>query len=71
MSRKTLGIILIVVGVLVALAAVVMALVGWPSLGFGTKKIVMIVVGLVIAVIGIGVSMTKGGTAKEGTPENK
>ncbi len=66
MSKKMLGIILIVVGVLIALAVVVGGLIGFPSIGFGLKKIAVIVLGLVIAVVGIGLSM-----AKESTPASK
>jgi hypothetical protein len=62
MSKKTLGIILIVVGALIAVAGVTMGLVGIPTLGFGYKKIAMIVFGVVVAVIGVGVSMAKGST---------
>lgn len=62
MSRKMLGIILIVGGALAALAAVVLGLVGFPNAGFGNKKIALLVFGVVIAAIGIGISMVKGTT---------
>jgi hypothetical protein len=66
MSKKMLGIILIVVGVVVALAVVVGGLIGFPSVGFGLKKIAVIILGVVIVAVGIGISM-----AKESTPASK
>jgi len=53
MSKKTFAILLIVVGVLAFVAAIVMAKIGYPSAGFGIKKIALAAVGAVVAVAGV------------------
>jgi len=57
MSNKTLGVVLIIVGVLMVIAVLLMGFIGYPSLGFGWKKITMAVVGVIIALIGVGLQM--------------
>jgi len=52
MSRKTLAIILVVVGILGFLAALVMGIVGFPHAGFGTYKIGLAAIGAVVAAAG-------------------
>ena len=53
MSKKTFAILLLVVGILVFAAAIVMGMVGFPSAGFGIRKIALAVVGAVVAVAGL------------------
>lgn len=53
MSKKTLSIVLIVVGVLVFVVAVLAGVFGFPHHGFGYTKIAVAVVGAVIAAAGI------------------
>jgi ABC-type polysaccharide/polyol phosphate export permease len=57
MSNKTLGVILIVVGILIIIAVIVLGITGFPSLGvsvgFGLKKIILAIVGVIVAVIGV------------------
>ncbi len=57
MSNKTIGIILIVVGLLIIIVDIVLGFTGFASLGvgigFGWKKIVLAAAGVVIALIGI------------------
>lgn len=57
MSRKTLGLVLIVVGVLMVVAVLLMGFIGIPSLGFGWKKISMGAVGILLALVGVGIRM--------------
>jgi type III secretory pathway component EscS len=59
MSQKNLGTILIVAGVVVIVAVLIGFAVGWPNAGFGWKKITASVVGLVIALIGLGINLRK------------
>jgi hypothetical protein len=63
MSNKTIGIILIVVGVLVIIADIILGLTGFSSLGigvgFGYKKIILAAAGVIIALIGIFMQMQK------------
>jgi flagellar basal body-associated protein FliL len=53
MSKKTLSIILTVVGVLVLVVALLAGILGFPHQGFGYNKIAVAVVGAVIAAAGI------------------
>ena len=53
MSKKTLSLILIIVGVLVLVVALLAGLLGFPHHGFGYTKIAAAVIGAVIAAAGI------------------
>ncbi len=53
MSRKTLSLVLVVVGVLVFVVAVLAGVFGFPQHGFSYTKIAVAVVGAVIAAAGI------------------
>jgi hypothetical protein len=57
MSNKTLGMILIVVGIIIVLAVIVLGFTGFTSLGiglgFGLKKIILALFGVIVAVIGV------------------
>ena len=57
MSNKTFGIILIVVGILIVIADVILGFTGFASLGvgigFGLKKIILGIIGIIIALIGV------------------
>ena len=53
MSKKTLSLILIIVGVVVLVVAVLAGIFGFPHHGFGYTKIAVAVVGAVIAAAGI------------------
>lgn len=64
MSNKTLGIVLIVVGVLIVIAVFLAAPLHLASAGFGYKKIAGVVVGIVALVAGLFLSFGKGGTPK-------
>ena len=61
MSNKTFGIILIVVGILIVIADVILGFTGFASLGvgigFGLKKIILGIIGVIITVIGVYVRM--------------
>jgi hypothetical protein len=59
MSKKTIGMILLVAGVLIVLAVVVGGVIGFPSVGFGLKKIATAVVGLIILLVGLGFTLQK------------
>ncbi|MDR3572817.1 MAG: hypothetical protein P4L50_03065 [Anaerolineaceae bacterium] len=59
MSKKTIGMVLLVAGVLVIVAVLVAGLAGYPSAGFGLKKIAVAVVGVVALVVGIGFTFQK------------
>ena len=53
MSKKTLSLILTVVGVVVLVVALLAGILGFPHHGFGYTKIAVAVVGAVIAAAGI------------------
>jgi uncharacterized membrane protein len=57
MSNKTLGVILIVVGILIVIAVIVLSFSGFHALGigagFGLKKIVLGLVGVIVAIYGV------------------
>lgn len=57
MSNKTLGVVLIVVGILIVIAVLVLGFTGFPSLGIdiglGWKKTILGLVGVVVALIGV------------------
>jgi hypothetical protein len=57
MSNKTIGNILTVVGILIVLAVLVLSITGFHSLGigvgFGLKKIILGLFGVIVAVIGV------------------
>jgi hypothetical protein len=57
MSKRTLGIVMLVVGILIVAAIVVGAQLGWPNPGFGLKKIAGLVVGAIVFVAGLVISM--------------
>ncbi len=61
MSNKTVGIVLIVVGVIVIILDIVLGLTGFSSMGigfgFGWKKILLGVAGVVVALIGVFLQM--------------
>ena len=59
MSNRTLGIVLLVVGVLIVAAVVLAGPLGLASSTFGTKKIVGVVVGAIVFVVGLVMSMRK------------
>jgi hypothetical protein len=56
MSNKTLGVILIGVGILIVITVIVLSFSGFHSLGigagFGLKKVVMALVGVIVAIFG-------------------
>ena len=56
MTNKTLGVILIIVGILIVIAVLVLGFTGFTSLGiglgFGLKKIILALFGVIVAVIG-------------------
>ncbi|HMD88924.1 MAG TPA: hypothetical protein VKF38_07155 [Anaerolineaceae bacterium] len=66
MQNKTLGIVLIVVGVLIVAVVFLAAPLHLASAGFGTKKILGLVVGLVVLVAGLVMSLSKGQKQKSG-----
>lgn len=57
MSNKTIGVILIVVGIIIVVAVLVLGFTGFTSLGvslgFGWKKILLALIGFVVALIGV------------------
>ncbi len=57
MSNKTLGVILNIVGILIVIVDIVLGFTGFSSLGigmgFGLKKIILGIVGVVVALIGV------------------
>ena len=53
MSNKTLSWILIGVGILVVIAVLLMGFLGFPSYGFGLRKIALAVLGVVVALVGV------------------
>jgi hypothetical protein len=61
MSNKTLGVILIVVGILILIVDIVLGFTGFSSLGigmgFGLKKIILGLVGVIVALVGVYVRM--------------
>ncbi len=63
MSNKTIGIVLIVVGILVIIVDVVLGFTGLSALGvgvgFGFKKIILAVAGLIVALIGFFIQMQR------------
>ena len=59
MSKKTIGIILIVLGVILALVSVFADAIGLGGGGFGTKQILGTVIGIVVAVVGIWLAVSK------------
>jgi hypothetical protein len=56
MSNKTLGVILIVVGILIVIAVLALGFTGFTSLGvslgFGWKKILLALFGVIVTIIG-------------------
>ena len=69
MSRKTLSIVLIIVGVLVFVVAVLAGIFGFPQHGFGYTKIAVAVVGAVIAAAGIPLLSSKNKPEASKAPE--
>jgi hypothetical protein len=61
MSNRTYGIILIVVGVLVVAAVFLAVPLHLASAGFGLKKLIGVVIGVVVFVAGLVVTFGKGG----------
>jgi hypothetical protein len=61
MSNKTLGVILIVVGILILIVDIVLGFTGFSSLGigmgFGLKKIILGLVGVIVALVGMYMRM--------------
>jgi hypothetical protein len=61
MSNKTLGVFLIIVGILLVLADIVLSFTGFHALGigagFGLKKFILALVGIIVAIIGVYYSM--------------
>jgi hypothetical protein len=53
MSKKTVSIVLTVVGVLVLVVALLAGIFGFPHHGFGSTKVAVAVIGAVIAAAGI------------------
>lgn len=64
MSNKTLGVVLVVVGVLIVLLVLLAAPLHLASAGFGLKKIAGLVVGIVVFVAGLVLSLGKSATPK-------
>ncbi|MGD0879934.1 MAG: hypothetical protein ABSA01_17570 [Anaerolineales bacterium] len=65
MSKKVLGIIIIVIGVLIILAVVLSGPLHFPaSLFTAHKKIAEIVVGIIALVAGLALTFMKGGNAE-------
>jgi hypothetical protein len=68
MSNKTLGVILIVVGVLIVIADLVLGFTGFSALGigagFGLKKIILGIAGVIVALIGAYIRMRVTSTNK-------
>lgn len=61
MSNKTIGIIGIILGIVMVVANVLVGLFGWlwlysqfgwPSVGFGFRKIALIVIGVLFVIVG-------------------
>jgi hypothetical protein len=61
MSNKTLGVILIVMGILILIVDIVLGFTGFSSLGigmgFGLKKIILGLVGVIVALVGVYMRM--------------
>jgi hypothetical protein len=57
MSNKTLGVIEIVVGIIIVLVDIVMSFSGFHALGigagFGWKKIILALVGVILVIVGV------------------
>jgi hypothetical protein len=68
MSNKNLGTILIVVGILIVLADIVLSFSGFHALGigagFGLKKIILALGGVIVAIIGAYIRMRMTSTNK-------
>ena len=66
MSKKVLGIILVVVGVLIVAVVVLSGTLHLPASLFTThKKIAEAVVGVIVLIAGLALTFMKGGTAEE------
>ena len=61
MSNKTYGILLIVLGVLIVAAIFLSVPLHLAGAGFGLKKMIGVVIGVVVFVAGLLVSFGKGG----------
>jgi len=59
MSNKTIGVVLLVVGLLVIVVVILGGVIGFPSAGFGLKKIAVGVVGLIAVLVGLGFTFQK------------
>ena len=62
MSKKTLGTISIVIGLIIIIATLLMGFLGYPNFGFGWKKITMGSFGLIVAIIGFVLVTQKSNT---------
>ncbi len=65
MSNKTLSLILTIGGVVVFVAAILMGVFGFPHAGFGTYKLALAVVGVLVAVTGLYMMLRKKSTPKQ------
>lgn len=59
MNTKTLGIGLIVVGILIVVAVFLAGPLGLASTSFGTKHIIGLVVGIIVFIVGLVMSVMK------------
>jgi hypothetical protein len=59
MSGRTLGIVLIVIGILIVAAMLLAAPLHLASAGFGLKKIIGLAVGAIILIVGLVMSMSR------------
>ncbi len=59
MSGRTLGIVLAVIGVLIVLAVFLSAPLHLASAGFGLKKIIGLVIGAIVLIVGLVMSMSR------------
>jgi hypothetical protein len=59
MSKKTIGIVLIVLGVILVLISFGADLLGIGSGGFGYKQILGVAIGVIAAAVGIWLAMSK------------
>jgi hypothetical protein len=59
MSKKTIGIVLVVLGVVLVLISLGADLIGIGSGGFGYKQIIGVIIGLIAALVGMWLAMSK------------
>jgi uncharacterized membrane protein len=59
MSKKTIGIILIVLGVILAVVSAFADRLGIGSGGFGTKQLIGTAIGIIVTLVGVWLALSK------------